>query len=143
MPAGGVPPGTSLDRAPTIAGVSILASPADLPGQLSAYGGSGLLVTVNDDGRPHVVAVSVEQDAAGAALSASVGSTTRANAAARPGVTLLFAPGTGGEYTLVVDGDAVASDGESVTIRPTSALLHRVAGATGDRPRCYRVDVPG
>jgi hypothetical protein len=118
------------------------ASPADLASQISARGNSAQLVTVNGEGRPHVVAVLVEADAAGEALTVAAGTKTRANVAARPGVTLLWAPPPGEEYTLVVDGEATA-DGEAevVTIRPSSALLHRVAHATGDGPRCYAVDV--
>ena len=115
------------------------ASPADLASQVAAHGASAQLVTVNPQGRPHVVAVSVAT--AGDALAVAAGSTTRANIGVHPGVTLLWAPPPGGEYTLVVDGDAT-SDGERVTIRPSSALLHRVAHATGDGPRCYAVEVP-
>jgi hypothetical protein len=116
------------------------ASPADLASQISARGNSAQLVTVNGEGRPHVVAVLV--DAAGEALTVAAGTKTRANVAAHPGVTLLWAPPPGGEYTLVVDGDAMAdAEAEVVTVRPSSALLHRVAHATGDGPRCYAVDV--
>lgn len=117
------------------------ASPADLASQISAHGDSAQLVTVNPQGRPHVVAVSVSASSAGDALSVAAGSTTRANIGVHPGVTLLWSPPPGGEYTLVVDGDA-RPDGDNVTIRPSSALLHRVAHAIGDGPRCYAVDVP-
>jgi hypothetical protein len=116
------------------------ADPADLASQISAHGDSAQLVTVNGEGRPHVVAVLVET--AGDTLTVPAGKTTRANVAANPGVTLLWAPTAGGEYTLVLDGEATAdAEREVVTIRPSSALLHRVAHATGGGPRCYAVDV--
>lgn len=114
------------------------ADPADLASQISARGESAQLVTVNLEGRPHVVAVTVS--AAGGALRVPAGNKSRANVAAHPGVTLLWPPPPGGEYTLVVDGDATAGE-DDVTIRPSSALLHRVAHATGGGPRCYAVDV--
>jgi hypothetical protein len=120
--------------------VSIPADPADLAGQIQARGDSAQLVTVTAEGRPHVVAVRVEPTGEGLAMAA--GTTTRANVGVNPGVTLLWPPGAGQEYTLVVDGDASADhDREVVTVRPSSALLHRVAHATGDGPRCYAVDV--
>ena len=125
---------------PSIGRVTVPAEPADLASQITLHGDSAQLVTVNPAGRPHVVAVLVAQ--AGDELNVPAGTKTRANVLANPSVTLLFGPPQGGEYTLVVDGDAVVSPGETLTIRPSSALLHRVAHATGDGPRCFAVEVP-
>jgi hypothetical protein len=116
------------------------ASPADLASQIRLHGTSAQLVTVNAEGRPHVVAVSVSVGD-GDSLAMPAGTKTRANVALHPGVTLLWAPAAGDEYTLVVDGEATAAD-DVVTVRPSSALLHKVADATGDGPRCYAVEVP-
>ncbi len=120
--------------------MTVPADPADLASQITHHGDSAQLVTVSPAGRPHVVAVLVSR--AGEELNVPAGTKTRANVVANPSVTLLFPPPPGGEYTLVVDGDAVVSPGETLTIRPSSALLHRVAHATGDGPRCYAVEVP-
>ena len=117
------------------------ASPPDLAAQIAAYGTSAQLVTVTGDGRPHVVAVTVALDADGGRLSMAAGSTTRANVGVHPAVTLLWAAPAGGEYSLMVDGDAEAADG-GVTVRPSSALLHRAAHVSADVPRCLAVTVP-
>jgi hypothetical protein len=45
-------------------------------------------------------------------------------------------------YSLIVDGDVdphVDTEGELV-IRPTRAVLHRVADASADLPNCITVD---
>lgn len=103
------------------------------------------LVTVGDDGRAHVVAVTpVLVD--GGLVVREPGRRTRANAATRPAVTFAFPPPEPGGYTLIVDGEAVPDD-ESLTVRPTSAVLHRPAapgsapGPTGCGSDCHPVDV--
>ena len=117
------------------------ASPPDLAAQIAAYGTSAQLVTVTGEGRPHVVAVAVALDADGGRLEMATGATTRANVAVHPAVTLLWAAPAGGDHSLMVDGEAEVGD-DGVTVRPSSALLHRVAHATADVPRCLAVTVP-
>jgi hypothetical protein len=102
----------------------------------AALRGSGaFLLTVTDDGRPHVVAVTVGWD--GAELVMSAGRTSVGNAGARPGVSLLWPPIEAGGYSLIVDGEAAATpdpDGEGgrVTVALTRAVLHRPATAGAD-----------
>jgi len=71
-------------------------------------------------------------------LVAAAGRTTVANAAARTAVTVVWPPGPDPAYSLIVDAEATASDGQ-VRLRPTSAVLHRVADAEGDGPTCRPV----
>jgi hypothetical protein len=131
--------------------------------RVSEFGSTAFLVTVGDDGRPHVVSVQVGTD--GDALVVSAGRRTTANVAVRGDVTLLWpAPavpgsrvepgeaGCGGEnlepgatvglddYGLIVDGagEVVGGDAPVVSIRPTAAVLHRLADAT-DGPTCVPI----
>jgi hypothetical protein len=60
------------------------------------------------------------------ALQMSAGSGTRANATARPEVSMVFPSPTPGEYSLIVDGTAVVRD-DGITVTPTWAVLHRPA----------------
>lgn len=95
------------------------------------------VLTVADDGRPHAVGTSVDFD--GADLVLLGGRRTLLHATARPSVTLLWPPGEPGGYSLVVDGTA-AVDGERITIRPTSAVLHRpLAGSPHGNSECVTV----
>ena len=82
------------------------------------------LLTVRDDLRPHVVAVTpVWRDGS---LEMDVGRGTGRNAAERPAVTLCYPPVQEGGYSLIVDGDASVSD-QTVRFTPTGAVLHRPA----------------
>jgi hypothetical protein len=116
------------------------ASPPDLSSQIGRYGPSAQLVTVTGDGRPHVTAVDVTAIEGG--LSVPAGGHSRANAAVHPAVTLLWPAPVGSDHSLVVDGTASVA-GERLVIRPSSALLHRVAHAPVEVPRCFGVDVSG
>jgi hypothetical protein len=97
----------------------------------AAQRGSGaFLMTVTDDGRPHVVAVAVGWD--GPALVMGAGRTSVRNAGARPGVSLLWPPHEAGGYSLIVDGEAVVqpfadADGGRVSLQVARAVLHRPA----------------
>ena len=117
------------------------ASPPDLASQVRAHGPSAQLVSVSPEGRPHVVAVLVEAGDDAAGLVVAPGSTTRTNVATNPAVTLLWPPAPGSDHSLMVDGTAAVA-GDTVTIAPTSALLHRAAHAPEDVPRCLAVEVP-
>ncbi len=112
----------------------------ELVPEIEARRERAFLVTVGDDGAPHVTSTLVSWRAD--ALEASAGRTTRANASARPTVTVIW-PGAPGEpYSLLVDGDA-APGSEAVVVHPTRAVLHRVAGAPGDGPSCVRLEASG
>lgn len=87
--------------------------------------GFAYLVTVGDDARAHVVAVS--PSLAGDALHvADMGRRTRANLATRPSVTLVWPPATTDDYSLIVDGQGTLR-GDDLVITPTRAVLHRPA----------------
>lgn len=94
-------------------------------------------LTVGTDGRPHAVAI--RPTFASDALVCTVGRTSAANAAARPAVSLVWAPGTPDDYSLIVDGTAEV-DGTTVTVRPTGAVRHRPAPGGGND--CVRLDRP-
>lgn len=86
------------------------------------------LLTVSDDGRPHLLAlrptVAVVDDEPRLRFDAGGGRACR-NAAARPMVTMVFPPTDDG-FSLVVDGEGTV-DGRIVDVRPTWAVLHRPA----------------
>ena len=89
------------------------------------------LVTVSDEGRSHVLSVWAEPTAAGLVV-AGVGRHTQANATANPDVTLVFPPLQQGGFTMLVDGRATV-EGTTVTVAPTTAILHRAAVAPDGR----------
>ena len=104
--------------------------------EVAAFGNHAFVVTVGADGRPHAVSAAIAVDD-GHLLVAS-GSTSRANATAHPAVMLMWPPVGDGPYSLLVDGDAVVGD-DAIVITPTSAVLHRVAGADAELPSCVRL----
>jgi hypothetical protein len=103
--------------------MSIPVALPDLPSALAAYPW-GYLLTVRDDLRAQSLAVPTQWS--DGALHMSAGAGTRANALARPDVSLVFPSPTPGEYSLIVDGNA-AVHGEGITVTPTWAVLHRPA----------------
>ena len=84
----------------------------------------GYLVTVSDAQRAHSLAVPTQL--VDGVLVADAGKGTRANATARPDVTMVFPGADGSAYSLIVDGTAMVTD-EQVLVTPTSAVLHRPA----------------
>lgn len=108
-----------------------------LRAETGRHGLVAYLCTVSDRATPHVVSVELRWD--GDALVAQAGRSTCANAAARPTVTLLWPPGPEAGYSLIVDAEAAVGDGE-VRLAPTSAVLHRLAGAAVDGPTCRPVE---
>jgi hypothetical protein len=107
--------------------VSIPVSIERVRDELRPYG-PPFLLTVNDDGRPHAVAVNAGWE--GDVLVARAGRRTAANATDRPAVSLLWPPFEAGGYTLILDGQAeVVASGEDASVRvvPTKAVLHRAA----------------
>jgi hypothetical protein len=88
------------------------------------------VLTISDDGRPHVVHGRVRWE--GDLLAADVGRRSAANGTARPSVSLLFPVRRDDDYSLIVDGNAVVAsegDGRRLVVSPTKAVLHRPAPA--------------
>ena len=114
-----------------------------LAAKVAEFGDHPYLITVGSDGRAHVVSVAARLD--GAQVAVAAGRTSRANAEARPAVTLLWPAAASGPYSLIVDGESSLSDRESteLTIRPTRVVLHRVAGASPDLPSCIPLEDAG
>jgi hypothetical protein len=104
--------------------VSLRVDLAALPAEIARFGAGALLATAPAAGPPHVSSVWVT--VAGADLAMRVGRTTLANVVARPTVTLAW-PSIDGEYCLVVDADTLEATPERFVVRPTSAVLHRLA----------------
>jgi hypothetical protein len=94
------------------------------------------LLTVRDDLRPHIVAVTPTWDADH--LVMSVGRGTARNAAARTAISLCYPPVTEGGYSLIIDGTAAVDGDSTVRFAPTGAVLHRPApeGFTGSTTGC-------
>jgi len=78
---------------------------------------------------PHAVAV-VPVLEAGELVIDGTGRRTRENLRAQPQASLVWPPESVGDYSLIVDGQAVL-DGDSLRIRPGRAVLHRPAPRPG------------
>jgi hypothetical protein len=104
--------------------------------EIARFGTSPYLLTVSDDGRPHATVVTVALT--GAVLVAGVGRRSAANVAERPDISLLWAPVDAEGFSLILDGTG-AVDGETVTITPGRAVLHRQR-ADGPGSDCVRLD---
>ena len=90
------------------------------------------LITVGDDFHAHTVAVDPVR-ADGRFEVGGVGRSTRRNAGAHSGVTLVWPPAEPGGYSLIVDGSvSSASDDAPLVVVPARAVLHRKA--TRDSP---------
>jgi hypothetical protein len=107
----------------------------DLAAATGEYGWAYLL-TVRDDLRPHIVAVTPSWD--GEQLTMAVGHGTASNAAARPSISLCYPPVVDGGYSLIVDGEATVDAEGIVRFAPTGAVLHRPApdGFSGSATGC-------
>jgi len=100
---------------------------------LAERGNAGYLLTVSDESRPHAVHVPLRWE--GDALVVEVGKRTAANAAARPGVSLLCPVREPADYSLIIDGTAVVV-GSELRITPTKGVLHRPAAAPDPAAAC-------
>ena len=126
--------------------MSIPVAIADLATATSEYGYAYLL-TVRDDLRAHIVAVTPTWE--GERLVMDVGRGTAHNAAERPSISMCYPPLEEGGYSLIVDGDATVDDGSTVRFAPTGAVLHRpaptgfVGGSTGCGSDCEPVGPSG
>jgi hypothetical protein len=95
--------------------------------RVSAEYGFAYLITVADDGRPHLVALTPRFTGSGIFV-AEVGRRSLANATTRPNVTLVWPPVEPGGYSLVCDADASpGEDPGTVSLQATWAVLHRPA----------------
>jgi hypothetical protein len=110
--------------------MSISVALDELRAAVAEFASDPFLLTVSDDAIPHCVAAAVEWE--GDELIMRVGTKTAANASARPSVSLLWAPGVRGAFSLIVDGTITATTpapagGNHVRFMPTHAVLHRPA----------------
>jgi hypothetical protein len=96
----------------------------ELATSLESYG-FAYLVTVGDGGRAHVLAVTPVLADEGLVVG-GVGRHSQENATERPDVTLVWPPAEPGGFSLLVDGAATV-DGETITVTPRKAVLHRPA----------------
>ena len=115
--------------------MSIPVELSDLAAQIDKYGSVAYLITVNDTGLPHTVSITVswEEDT----LVVGAGRQTSTNAATHPEVSLLWAAPAEQPYCLITDGHAHAGpQPETLVIKPTRAVLHRVAQADTALPSC-------
>jgi hypothetical protein len=107
--------------------VSIPVDLAALPDQISRFGPGAFLVTTAIDGSPHIASVVVA--IGDGTLTMGAGRRTRANVAHHAAVVLMWTSGADRDHCLLVDGTATtpAAESETLTVRPTSAVLHRLA----------------
>jgi hypothetical protein len=123
--------------------VSIKVDVSELADRLGEYG-FAYLVTVGDDRRAHLVAVTPEL-VGDHLVVGGLGRHSTANAAANPDITLVWPPPVEGGYSLIVDGTASVDDA-SVHLRPTKAILHRPAVGEDGSPcgsDCQTIDLGG
>ena len=113
---------------------------AALHALVDELGPEALLATVTAEDTPHLVSVLVAGGDGKGHLTMGGGRRTRANIALNPRVTLLWPSVRDGAYRLIVDGTATANADETVTVEPTFAVLHRIAGVDGDGPNCVPVE---
>src|SRR5205814_3208403 len=91
----------------TIRGVSVPVALERLRDEVATYGSAAFVITVSDDGRPHVVSTRVSWN--DDELIVAAGRHTLANAGARATATLLWPPVETGGYSLIVDGESPPS----------------------------------
>jgi hypothetical protein len=110
--------------------VSVSVSLDRLGAEVARYGSWAYVVSVKDDGRPHLVSAQLAWDGSVFTL-AGAGRHTSANAVERPGLSLLWAPVEPGGFSLIVDVTAsVAPDGP-ITLAPERGVLHRTGPEGG------------
>lgn len=120
--------------------MSVTVELSALAERLEDFGPVAYLVSVDDDGRPHVVAVEPVLD--GDRILAGAGRRTAANLAERAACTLLWPAPAGSGYGLLVDGVAeVVGDpvDRRLVVRPTGAVLHRTPAGDPSSPSCVAV----
>lgn len=101
-------------------------------------GPEALLTTITRSSTPHVVSVLVTW--VDGHLNLGGGRRTQANIAVNPRVTVIWPRVREDAYRLIVDGIATGGDDEPITITPTFAILHRIAGIEVDGPNCVPIE---
>lgn len=110
-----------------------------LAARLEEFGPGAFLITAASGGRPHVV--SITATFVDGELVCTAGATSRANLISSETATLLWPGRPSDDYALIVDGTPQALDAEDpVRVRPTRAVLHRLAVAPEDLPTCIRIE---
>jgi pyridoxamine 5'-phosphate oxidase-like protein len=104
--------------------VSIAVALTEIAAAAEPYGDAAFLATGGEDGRPHLSHVRVRF--VDNQITLAAGRRSRANAADRPRVVVLWPPHEPDGYSLIVDADAAAA-GDELVLTPTSAVLHRPA----------------
>lgn len=134
-----VPP--TILRLPTIARMSVPVALVELAERLDEFGDVAFAVTADEQAKSHVVSVKwVWQDDE---LVVTAGRHTCENAEATGMLTLLWPAPPGQPYSLIIDGDARAEPGDGlVALRPTRAVLHRVADADPSLASCVKLLEP-
>lgn len=97
-----------------------------LEAALRDRGSAAYVLTVSDQGTPHVVQAAILVD--GGSLLAHVGERTTRHARSRPHVSLLYPARGADDYSLIVDAVAtvVGNPGDHrLALSPTRAILHR------------------
>ncbi len=119
--------------------MSVAVSLEALAARIAEFGPHPYLVTAGAQGGPHVVSVTARVD--GDHLVVEAGNTSRANVAANAAATLLWPAPAGEDYSLIVDGEGEPPEAQDrpLVVRPTKAVLHRVANASDDLPSCIRI----
>jgi hypothetical protein len=118
--------------------VSIPVDLAALRAQVLRFGANAILVTTSDDGPPHVSSVVVTFSGDNFAMGA--GRRTRANVALYPDVALVWTAEIDPDYCLIVDAVVDDPAGESLVVRPTAAVLHRLASAPAELRQCHPLE---
>jgi hypothetical protein len=104
------------------------AAPTRLETAARERGSLAYVITLGQDGAPHVVNADV--DVSEGELRAVVGARTAANARARSRISVLFPARGEADYSLIVDGLAAVDATEDdrafrLRLTPTRAVLHR------------------
>lgn len=108
--------------------MSVPVTPSRLEAAAREHGPLAYVVTVGEDGAPHVVQADVQ--VSGEQAATLVGTRTAANARGRSHVCLLFPARHDDDRTLIVDGVAAVDATEDdrafrLRLTPTRAVLHR------------------
>jgi hypothetical protein len=109
-----------------------------LADKVEEFGAGAYAVTADAQATCHVVSVRAVWQ--GDELVIGAGRHTSDNVTATGGVTLLWPAPLGEPYSLIVDGEGrVETDGATIVVRPTRAVLHRVAGADAALDSCVKL----
>ena len=120
------------------------ATTSEITAALELYGERATLITISDEGRPHVTTSPIR--VSGDELIAGIGARSRTNLEQRPTITLLWQPPADGEYQLIIDGTATRIDEPDATgvstahITVDAGIQHRIAGLPTQNQSCRAVN---